>query len=412
MASFEKKLSSLLDEATKQNIITTQHKDALNNFVSSGQWEHKGWLSLSSAMGSLGALVLGFGIILIIASNWYALGDTGKFIGFLMLLVGSHAAGFALEKRGYSKLSASVHFLGAGLFIAGVGLVAQIFNLHSSKGVSFLIWAAMIAPLAYSLRNGAIALLSIIAFYIWGISYIDYISSWGHEWLSVLLFSCSLVFTTLIGAMLLRVKGSDMADKLSAPAAICMMGWLYVLGFTHEWGSFGLGGDGIQHPILLLLPISVLALGVIGWGWLFRASVNNRDQRMLLLALSTFVVTIIVMGFMLSSGFDAEDYTERNAFGRYDRLYIMPLFVSISAWISYFAIAFWGAIHGALHHKRWMLNGCVFLIGAGIFTRFMDLIGSMMDTGFAFIICGIVLLLIGYKLEKWRKKLIQQGVAA
>lgn len=410
MASFEKKLTSLLGSAVKHNVVNKPNADALQNYATSGEWEHKGWLSLSTAVGGLGALVLGFGIILLIASNWHMFGDPAKLIGFLTLLIGSHAAGFALDKRGYPKMSGAFHFLGAGLFIAGIGLIAQIFNLSSSKGESFLIWAIMIAPLAFTMRNGAIALLAIIAFYIWGIAYIDYLTSWSKGWLAGLLFSSAVAFTTLMGGMVLRAKGSDVASYLVVPGALCVMGWLYALGFTHDWGGHWMR-DGLGNTTLLLLPLLVLTIGAACWFWLFNEDTNNRQRRMLLLALSTFVISLALLAITAYAG-AGDDYIKSFQFGWTKKIYILPLFVSISAWISYFAIAFWGTIYGALTHKRWLLNGGVALIGIGIFTRFLDLIGTMMDTGLAFIVCGVVLLLIGFKLEKWRKKLILKGATS
>jgi len=410
MASFEKKLSSLLGSAVEHHVVDKTNADALQNFASSGEWEHKGWLSLSTAMGGLGALVLGFGIILMIASNWDSFGDIAKLIGFLTLLIGSHASGFALAHRGYEKMASKLHFLGAGLFIAGIGLIAQIFHLHSSAGTSYLVWAIAIAPLAFTLRNGSIALLSIIAFYVWGITYIDHISTWDKEWLAMMLFSSAVAFSTLMGGMVLRAKGSDMADQLTFPAAVCVIGWLYFLGFTHEWSIYSLR-EGMGNSLLLILPMAVLAIGIACWLWLFNKDAQNRQRRMLLLALSTFVVSLVALCIMAAFG-AGDGHIEQWDFGRTKKLYIWPLFVSISAWISYFAITFWGAIYGALNHKRWLLNGSVLLIGIGIFTRFLDLIGSMMDTGFAFIICGLFLLFLGFKLEKWRKNLIAKGATS
>ena len=410
MASFEKKLTSLLGSAIEHNVMDKAQADALQHYASSGEWEHKGWLSLSTAMGGLGALVLGLGIILIIASNWALFNDGAKFVSFLILLIGSHAAGFLLSKRDYPRLSSALHFLGAGLFLAGIGLIAQIFHLRSSAGTSYLIWAVAIAPLAFTLRNGAIALLTIFAFYMWGVTYIGHISSWSQEGLIIMLFSSTVAFSTLMGGMVLRTKGSDMAGYLTFPAAICVIGWLYALGFTHEWGSYALRG-GLDNTALLLLPISVLAAGAACWLWLFNEDRQNRQRRLLLLALSSFVVTLILLTIMVTSG-AGDDYIKQWKFGWTKKLYIFPLFVSISAWVSYFAITFWGAIYGALNHRKGLLNGSVLLIGIGIFTRFIELIGSMMDTGLAFVICGMFLLLIGFKLEKWRKNLIAKGATS
>lgn len=399
MASFEKKLIDFISAAAEHEIIDKSVAGKLSSFARSGEYEHKGWFSLSHAMGVLGALALAFGIILIIATNWWMFSDFTKISCFIMLMGGCHFAGLYLTKKGYEKIAVSLHLLGAGLFIAGIGLMAQIFNLSSQTGESFLIWAVMIAPLAVLLRSGLVALLSIFAFSLWGDIYLYSLFSY-QAFPSITAFNAAIALSATLGGMLLKRRGSDVAPYLQTAGMICLVGFLYFLGFYHNSNRSSLEMNSIT--LIGLIPM-IPAIAMLAHS--FNDSRNNtKMERYFLLAMicaaATVALAIIVplIASVIGTGKISSVLFS-----------IMLLITSISAWVSYFALAFFGVIHGALSHDRWLLNSSVFLVGFGIFTRFIDLIGGMFDTGIMFILCGILLFLVGYKLEKWRRKLIAQA---
>ena len=402
MASFEKKLQTFLESAVTHKVVDQATAGKLSTFLQSGDYEHKGWFSLSTAMGGLGALVLSFGVVLIIATNWGRIDDLTKIVTFLAMLAGSHVLGLYLAHKGYDKTAAGAHLLGAGLFIAGVGLIAQIFNLHSSKGEMYLVWALMITPLAVVLQNGPIALLSVVAFSIWGNVHIDHYLGYKH-WMIASAFNASVCLAMVFGGMLLQRKQNPIAPFLQVPGMIGAVIWLYYFGFTHDMGAYSFSETGN-----ILMPFTVLLAALVMAGALWRNSVG-REVRQFLMTLFAAASTLLLLLTTIYLGVDKEAYLEHFAFGWTKKIYILPLLVSVSAWVAYFALTFWGVIYGALHHRRWVLNTNVILLGIGIFTRFIDLIGSMFNTGLAFIVFGLALVGIGFILEKWRRKLISRA---
>ncbi|MEZ5690803.1 MAG: DUF2157 domain-containing protein [Rickettsiales bacterium] len=404
MASFEKKIAGFLDSAVSRKIIDRQVANNLLSFANSEDFEHKGWFSLSHAMGILGALALAFGVILIIATNWWMFSDIAKISGFITLMGSCHFTGLYLAKNGYEKVAVSLHLLGAGLFIAGIGLMAQIFNLSSQTGESFLIWAVMIAPLAVLLRSGLVALLSIFAFSLWGDTYLDYLFSY-RAFPSIMAFNAAIALSSALGGVLLKKKASDIAPYLQAAGMIGLVGFLYLFGFYHNFGysDFKVGSGALISFIAIIPAIVILA-------YLFISGGNNtKTDRYFLLTMLCAFFTITLAIILPVIGVNKDSYIRYISFGWTQEKYTLPLIISVFAWVSYFVFAFWGVIHGALSHDRWLLNSSVFLVGLGIFTRFIDLIGNMFDTGIMFILCGILLFVVGYRLEKWRRKLIEQA---
>ena len=187
---------------------------------------------------------------------------------------------------------------------------------------------------------------------------------------------------------------------MQTPGMIGIVFILYCLGFIHNIRPKTFEAINLILPYAVLIPsiFILLYMSVIGYA--------TKSSRYFTYIMWSVLAAIVAFALIFSLDSNSELYYERFAFGRTQKVYIFHLLASIIAWVAYFALAFWGVAYGALNHQRWMLNCNVILIGIGAFTRFIDLVGSMMDAGIAFIICGIFLFVIGFALEKWRRKLI------
>ena len=406
MPSFEKKIKSFLNSAAEQEVIDEPTASKLLAYANSEDYEHKGWFSLSKAMGSIGAIALAFGVILIIATNWHNINDITKIISFIILLGGSHFLALKLYDKGYEKTSSSLHFLGAALFIAGIGLIAQIFNLSSKSGESFLIWTLAISPLAVLLKSGSIALLSVLAFLIWGNVYIDYLDGMS-SWIVGITFTATVLLLCVLSGEILKKYENEISPYLKIPGILGLFSFLYFFGFSHNFRPQTFEGN----DTTIMLPLILIILSTIMLVYLWLQNKANKDIRYWLIAMGCSVSTLTLVVYTIYSSVDPMSFQEKFHFGWNKKVYFLPMMISIIAWISYFILAFWGVIYGALHHKRALLNFSVVLIGIGIFTRFLDLMGSMMDTGMLFIACGLVFFLLGSALEKWRRKLIKNTKA-
>lgn len=397
---FERKVARFLRSAEEDNVITQDEVNKLLTYLSNNEFENKGWFSLSYVMGMFGAIAISLGLVLLVAKNWYMFTDTTKIIGYLIILGGFHFSGVFLTQKGYEKTAQALHFCGAAFVIAGIGLMSQIFHLHSNQGTAFITWSLLILPLAVLLRSGPILLLSLFAFICWGNQYIDYISTGRTESFNLVLFNISVCYTALILGLFLKYKKSESYAFMQTPAMIGLIFILYCFGFLHYMRPSESEVTHFLIPYLVLLPSALMLV------YLTIKNYHVRSGRYFTYIMWGILATIVLFSLVsvIDNGHNLN--IKRDAFGITVKTYILPLIVSVLAWISYFAIAFWGVIHGALNHHRWMLNCNVVLIGVGAFTRFIDLVGSMMDTGIAFIICGIFLFAIGFALERWRRRLI------
>ncbi|MGH7150585.1 MAG: DUF2157 domain-containing protein, partial [Planctomycetota bacterium] len=110
-----------------------------------------------------GVLLVGGGIVSFVAWNWEALPAAAKLALIGGAMVAAHLAGHWLWRvRGTSpRLGHALTFLGTLIFGANIGLVAQIFHLHSDATKGIGAWAAGASVAAWALRSVPNALLAV-----------------------------------------------------------------------------------------------------------------------------------------------------------------------------------------------------------------------------------------------------------
>jgi uncharacterized membrane protein len=120
-------------------------------------------------LSTIGAILVGIGAILFIASNWQVMPNAIKVLVLLGFTLGSYYLGYILkyQKQTLPKVGASLIFLASLLFGATVFLVAQMYHINANNHTLVLVWLAGIIPLVYVLKTKPIAGLSCLLFYIW-----------------------------------------------------------------------------------------------------------------------------------------------------------------------------------------------------------------------------------------------------
>jgi uncharacterized membrane protein len=114
--------------------------------------------------GILGALLVGLGIILIIAHNWDDLSRGLKtFLAFIPLILGQVSLGYAIFRKSESKTwkEASACFLVFAIG-ASISLISQIYNIEGDLESFLLTWSLLVLPIVYIARSNIASLLFII----------------------------------------------------------------------------------------------------------------------------------------------------------------------------------------------------------------------------------------------------------
>ncbi len=151
-----------LQELLEAGVITPQVAENISAYYENKKGKPQNRLFI--AFGILGAILVGLGIILIIAHNWDDLDQTTKTIfAFLPLIIGQALCGYTLLRKSNSKAwqegSAAFLFFAVG---ACLSLISQIYNIPGRMSDLLFTWMLLGLPLVYLLGSSIVSLLFLI----------------------------------------------------------------------------------------------------------------------------------------------------------------------------------------------------------------------------------------------------------
>lgn len=126
---------------------------------------------------TIGAVLIGLGIISFIASNWNYITETTKVSVIIGLYIASNIASFKLEHK-YTKTSKSFLYLGIFIYGAGIFLIGQIFNYGGHFSKAFLFWGIGIIPVSLLFKDKLVFIFShiLLLIYLTNSYNIEYLS--------------------------------------------------------------------------------------------------------------------------------------------------------------------------------------------------------------------------------------------
>ncbi|WP_298900171.1 DUF2157 domain-containing protein [uncultured Psychroserpens sp.] len=222
-SKFIKELPHLVSE----NVISSEVASKIEAYYQSKASPSSN--KLFTVFGVLGSLLVGLGIILILAHNWDHFNRMTKTtFAFLPLVIGQVFVAFSILKKksvAWKESSGTFLFFAIGSSIA---LVSQIYNIPGNLSTYVLTWIALSLPLIYLLKSNTIAFLNIIfiTFYAIEIGYTSYFSMPQTPWMYL------VVIAAIMPHYLVLLK------KQEAPNITSIFSWLLPLSLTIVIGAF------------------------------------------------------------------------------------------------------------------------------------------------------------------------------
>jgi uncharacterized membrane protein len=342
----------------------------------------------------VGAVLVACGIVLLISANWEVIPRGVKVATGLVLMLGAHAAGWYLRENpgNHPKSGEALHLLGAALFLGNIALLGQVYHLSSRMPNAFLLWWMGIALLPWVLRSKVLHVLSLIAFSIWfgaelneraGLFY------FGHEG-QILLYA--LLGMCFVGfGLLLRGTSFDSFSGITEK-----LGLLGLLTFTYPlaWRVFAeeLSGRDPSWPLYVMLGLALLLMGTgvarckqltSQWRWAWGLSLGA-------------LAMLIAAAWHFAEGYDLRLQT------------LDPVLISWAATIMMFTYGVLQLHVGVQLGTKFMVNSGTLLIGGVMLSAYIELFGSMAETGMVFLVGGIFMIGLGIYLEKQRRTLVSR----
>jgi uncharacterized membrane protein len=372
------KLERRLEEWKAAGLVTAEQAERINVFEknrpgATGRWLVWGFVAL-------GGLAVVAGVISLVAANWDELPDGLKLAGGLALLLGTLGGAVRLEGRGENWPRDLLLLLHQGLVLAMIGLVAQVFHLsgHPWRApalAAFLAWPLALAVKRSLLTDVALG-YSILSLFL----FLEEQKVFDSSGLTVGLLSGALGLVLVASVRFLgrRVPASAAAGRRWAAGLILVALLVGVFAMSvHD--SFFRERVPAAWPAWTL--VAALALAVAAGGrqairpsWLATAALGLA----LILGGAYFVdhdeTWLRVVGFLLACGF---------------------------------CVAFTWA--SAEEGSRLGVNAGTLALALRLLALFLEVLGSLTQTGLGLIASGVVLLGLGYG---WWKLRVMVRVAA
>jgi uncharacterized membrane protein len=331
------------------------------------------------AFSTIGAILIGIGAILFVASNWEKIGNNIKVFLLVGSTVGIHYAGYRLkyEKQKYPRLGSALILLSSLLFGASFFLIAQIYNINANNSTLVLIWIIGVIPLIYGYRSAQVAGLCSLLFYLWiGLLYMEKteLSELITIWDLYLISGITIYFTGVLHGLVEKVKHAETPFKFMGLQAV-----LFAL-FVH---TFELG----EYQVEKLIPVIYAVLGILFLAVLLPKLLRERLKGFQTDA-SISIVTLLMAGITLTTIYSP---------------------ASEKTYMILFNIIFLGLLTLLLYagystEDLGVINTTMFWFVLLIFARYFDFFWELLPRSLFFMLGGLVLLVISVVLERKRRE--------
>jgi uncharacterized membrane protein len=161
-------------ELVTRGILTQESADKLRQYYGEVKRADKRWFTLILC-AVLGALLIGLGIILLLAHNWEQLSRlTRAILSFAPLVIGQGLALWVLWKRPQSSAFKEGTATFLSLMVgASIALISQTYNIPGDTSTFILTWMLLIAPVVYLMQASLPAAIYLIGITAWAGSYWD-----------------------------------------------------------------------------------------------------------------------------------------------------------------------------------------------------------------------------------------------
>jgi len=186
-AGFRRKLRDELALWRAEGLVAPDQADALAARYRLADLAKESSSTLLLSLYIVGALLVAGGVVSFVAANWDGLPAAPKVVLIVLAMLVCHGGGFYLWKirETHPWLGHALIVLGTLVFGANLGLMAQIFNIHSNVYNGVAAWAVGAMAVAYAVGSVPNAFIAVVLSFVWlcgaegpadWIAHIDWIS--------------------------------------------------------------------------------------------------------------------------------------------------------------------------------------------------------------------------------------------
>jgi len=417
------KFIKALPELVKKEVITEEVSNRIIQYYSNKKIPQTN--RLMTVFGVLGSILIGLGIILIVAHNWDNLSKSIKAVlAFIPLIIWQLAVGYSIFKKKstvWKEASGTFLFFAVG---SSMALISQVYNIPGDFTSYLLTWVMLCIPLTYLLKSNALWILSLVLIsnYACNLGF----SSQNIPWM----YLVGLI--SILPYYLIKIKEDNNSNMIT------IMNWLLPLSLIIVLGSF-IKTEWEMLPVLYMLLFSLLygigsmiffkngqlrkngylVLGSIGaivmllmfsfkWIWEeFVESINFYSEEFIIATL-LFTIGALVFGYNCTKN----KLKEVNLFACLSVLF--PILIVIGIWsndgavvtsnVLVFLLGITAIRKGVNQFHFGILNYGLVIISSLIVCRFFDMNISFEIRGLLFVLMGVGFFVANYTILKLNSK--------
>lgn len=348
-----------------------------------------------TAISTIGAILLGVGVILFMASNWEKIPDFVKVIMLLGSTLGSYGIGYFLKykQESFPKVGASLIFLSTLLFGATLFLIAQMYHSSANAHWLVLIWLVCILPVVYLFEFVPVAGLTVLLFFIW-------------IWLYFFSRNDDFIFARYISSLPVTYLVSGLA--------LFAIGGLHYLSQNYTRIARIYRIAGLKAGLVSLFLLSFETFSKTS-KYSLENGLDANFSRTLLVGFVIFSLIAVVLSLVNTFFNPAKSdnpYIEGGVSAGLSLLALIVFFFPTSTvlYTVLFNLILLGVIIVLLYegyHREDMrlVNLGIFWLEALIVVRYFDFFWDLLPRSLFFMVGGIVLIFASVMLEKKRRKL-------
>jgi uncharacterized membrane protein len=395
-----------LEELVTENVISLEVKQNISNYYQFKKAKQPN--RLFAIFGVLGSMLVGLGLILILAHNWDDFSRSVKTLwAFVPLVIGQLFVGYTLWKNRnatWRETAATFLYFGIG---ASISLVSQVYNISGNMSTFLLTWILLATPLIYLTRSYAVTLLHVLfaTIYACNVGYFNDDSPWMY-----------LALLAVIAPFYMK-KITEEANANSTT----ILHWLLPISILISLGAFISGDDSIGFVLYVVLfsvfynvgkltyfknaslrSNGFLVLGSIGivgtllttslnWIWdEFKFGLYSVQDYVMTAVLVTLVIVLLVFQFKKKplKEFNLLQFSGLIFVGIYAVQELVPGLPVFLVNILTIAIAVIAIVEGARRNLFSILNYGLLIITALIAFR-------LFDSNISFVLRGLLFVAIG-----------------
>lgn len=418
-----------LQELVEAKIITADTAQQITDYYQSKSNTPSNKFNL--VLGILGAILVGSGIVLLIAHNWDELNKIAKtIIAFVPLVLAQAACVYTLlrkkENRAWQEGSATLLFFAVATCMA---LISQVYHIDGTLTGFLLTWLFLMAPVIYLLNASIVSLLSIagITWYACLQGYSDDSYPYFYVLFLVLIaphyyrfaryrrhsnfFHLHNWFLAISWCIALGAFASRQSEAAWVFAGyMSLFGILYLLGNTAYFREYKLFAN---PPLLIGLP-GILVIMMIGsFEQLWREFHTHTITEYFNSPLSYITILFLMAGIVVLAR--RLKTIDPAAWSVYIFCLLVFLFINAGAFPAFIVnccilmVAVFYIRQGSLQNHLGILNFGLLIIAILALLRFFDESIPFIWRGIFFVAAGAGFFVANYLLLKKRKTLTQNN---